>query len=209
MKMSKKLTSQQKARNKEKKNNLRKYKYALVYNIYQRDDVAKASRSWSFETIQDRLGIPIPSVTRYRVPEIKHVASKKRKQDYINYLEHRSKGYVKEYAFKERRKKWLPFIVDIKEPVSKGLLSKWKEDARVRDWKIWSSSKQYEEFPAWIREYARHYNHQEKIKAMGSYGYALMYYRYVRGWDEESAFDYVKPDKNSILSYYYTGAMRI
>jgi len=125
-------------------------------------------------------------------------------------LEHRSKGYTKEFAYQKRRKKWLPFVIDEGAGIRDGgILGKWKEDARVRDWKVWSSSKQFEQFPKWIVEYARHYNHDEHIGAKGSYGYAIMYFRYVHGWDEESALDYVKPDPSSLLSYYYTGEMKI
>lgn len=190
--------------------NLRKYKYAIVYNTYGNDAIATRARDWSFATIYDRLGISIEPKKVYRAPQIRKTKTNRRTTYHDNFLKHRANGWPVDQAFQLRTTKSLPRLsagYGVETPPQ--WYDQWAFKNRKGDWSQWSSSESFNRFPGWIVEWAISLNQKNGMKANARFGFAVMKFVYVDRWLLEEALDYVVPDPASRYDYKYNGEVRI
>lgn len=185
-------------RQKAKYNNLKQYKYALVFNTFGRSDVARMARSWSWETIYDRLAIAPPSRELYRVPKLQQDKAQTRQNYYRNFLEHQAYGWEKEDAFADRKRKRFENRLKSQKKPDDSIIRRFLYRNRADDWKDWSSSKSYIRFPGYIKQLAYEYNHDAGLPRNSRFGFAGMYYRYVEEWSEEETFGFISPQDSPI-----------
>jgi hypothetical protein len=196
------------AKEREKRNNLRRYKAAIVFNIYGNAVLADAARSWSLDRIKTELGIAIDLKRLYRVPARQQTESltTKRKTYYQNFLFHRIQGAPSEKAFANRTKKRMPVYIDGKgmdvigdEP---DWMQLWRRQSRLTKWRRWSSKNDPQEFPPYVRNFIRMFNREAGLKQYRDekghwqeprYGYAIVFEMMVEGWSEEAAKAHFKP----------------
>jgi len=199
---------------KEKENNLRRYKSAVVYNVYGRSDVADMAKSWSFEKIQEILGVKIEPKKLYRVPERQRDKAPQRAVYYDNYTRHRIAGYEPAKAFEERKAKQLPgvFAGPRGGTVDEEWKITWKKHSRMTEWRKYSSDKG-PEFPDWMMVLVRQYNREAGFKGKkiseGRYGYAIMFKLYVEGWSEEAAKAHIAAKPGTEVEWIYRGMLKI
>lgn len=182
------------------RNNLRRYKSAVVYNTFGRSDLADMAKSWSFERIEATLGIKISPKTLYRVPAREKQKAATRATYYDNYIQNNVAGYTVAESFKNRTKKTMPPRFGAGDQMADtGFELSWKRSSRLTDWRKWSAKDK--EFPSWIKHHAVLLNREAGMPAESRFGFGVMYYDYVEGWSEDAALAYVKPDKASPLEY--------
>lgn len=185
-------------RKREKRNNLRKYKAAIVFNTYGNAALADQARSWSFDRIKSELGIPIEEKRIYRVPAREIHKASTRATYYDNFVHHRINGYEPSQAFELRKKKNLPTIVNGKPIIGDepDWMQLWRRQSRLSTWRKFSSEKG-PDFPPWMMTMIRGFNREAGFHGKqitdARYGYAILFQMYVEGWSEEAAKAHFRP----------------
>jgi len=175
-------------------------KYNQVFEITHNKERARVASDLTYKDIEKLYG--------FKPTPIKRPATLKQKS-YLNFLQHMANGHKIDNAFKNRFKRSIPPVIAVKPTgMPDDLFEKWDLGNRDHDWRVWSSSKNSIDFPGWIKEKVYQLNRQNGMDADARFGYAVLNFMYVQGWDEESALDYIIPDPDSEFEYRYTGLVR-
>lgn len=198
------------------KKDKRKLKHHILLNAYGDPKLARQGRDWGDDRFYRETGIKINNKSRV-VPKIKKTTKrgKQRKQKYYNnYKEHIKSGRKPNEAHILRTsskiqpkpvKKSKPVISDIVVDITNNE----RETTRESNWSIWSSKKEKEEFPPQYKKLAERFNLKEKLGKKASYGYAMLYFMYVREMSYKEAKKIVKADSNAIKHYVYHSEYKV
>jgi hypothetical protein len=188
----------------ERKNELRKKRYAVVRNAYGDSDLAKTYSGRSDETIYTELGLKVPDRKYVKLRKKPKASTKKRKARELKKVKlmiasgigAEEARYLRRESYKEINKYiqeiyYIP--VDDEDEITGDGIAKTREEERREQWKAWSPKN----FPDWVVEMAEKIN--ATTNALGgeddSYGYAVVYNAYTKEETVDKWMKILKPSR--------------
>jgi len=183
---------------------LRAKKYAYVMNKYQKSDLARKARDWSWSRIYKELAIKTPSKRTIKKIQLKEYSKQTKYQKSMQYKKVKEMlklGWVPLEASKDKRKSYKKIDkkttkMQFTEESLKIYKKRTRKD-RFNIWLEWSS----DTLPNNLQQKVNKLNMQEGLSTSNHYGYALVYLMYIENIPEDQAKEMIVLDESTYRGY--------